>query len=495
MIAGLKPYPKMKHSGVDALGPVPSHWEVAKLGHIGRLFKGNGASKEDEMPTGIPCIRYGDLYTRHRYFIHNSRACISEERASDYTPIEFGDILFAASGETIDEIGKSAVNLIEGKAYCGGDVIVFRPKRRLDCGYMGYATDFRPAVIQKARMGRGFTVVHIYGDQLKKLAVPLPPIQEQTDIVRFLDHMDRRIQRYIRTKESLIALLEEQKQAIVHQAVTGEIDVRTQKPYSAYKDSGVEWLGTIPSHWDVLRLGKVIGLTVGFPFKSEGFTQSEQDIRLLRGINIAPGQLRWDDVVRWPASDVESYAEFQLAVGDIILGMDRPIIGSGVRVAMVNEPDVPSLLLQRVARIRPIEEKLTREFAVRLLSGISFSDYLAPIFTGISVPHLSPGQIREFRVALPSVDEQEAIGNYLSSIADRITRAVSRARVQISVMHEFRTRLIADAVTGTFDTREAVATLPETDVDDSGECSDDGFGPKSRRALNSLGPTHAEAEK
>ena len=263
-----------------------------------------------------------------------------------------------------------------------------------------------------------------------------------------LDHADCRIQRYNHAKQKLIALLEEQKQAITHRAVTGQINVETGQPYPTYKNSGVEWLGAVPSHWDVLRLGKVVGLTVGFPFKSEGFTQSEEDIRLLRGINIAPGQLRWDHVVRWPVSDIAKYAEFQLSAGDIILGMDRPIIGSGVRVAVVNESDVPSLLLQRVARIRPIEEKLTREFAMRFLSGISFSDYLAPIFTGISVPHLSPEQIRGFRVALPSLAEQEAIGNYLNSVADRITRAVSRVRAQISAMHEFRTRLIADAVTG-----------------------------------------------
>ena len=138
MSVELKPYPEMKDSGVDALGAVPAHWEVTKLGHIGRLFKGRGASKEDEAPTGTPCVRYGDLYTRHNYFIHDSRACIAEERTSNYTPIEYGDVLFAASGETIDEIGKSAVNLIEGEAYCGGDVIIFRPRQHVDSRYMGY---------------------------------------------------------------------------------------------------------------------------------------------------------------------------------------------------------------------------------------------------------------------------------------------------------------------------------------------------------------------
>ena len=81
--------------------------------------------------------------------------------------------------------------------------------------------------------------------------VPLPPPDEQAAIVRFLDRADRRIRRYIRAKERLIELLEEQKQAIIHQAVTGQIDVRTGQPYAAYKDSGAEWLGKVPEHWDL----------------------------------------------------------------------------------------------------------------------------------------------------------------------------------------------------------------------------------------------------
>ncbi|MDE0100353.1 MAG: restriction endonuclease subunit S, partial [Truepera sp.] len=127
-------------------------------------------------------------------------------------------MLFAASGETIDEIGKSAVNLIQSEACCGGDVILFRPERQVEARYMGYATDCRSAAAQKATMGRGTTVMHIYGGQLKYLTLPLPPLPEQIAITHFLDYTDRRIQRYIRAKQKLITLLEEQKQAIIHQA-------------------------------------------------------------------------------------------------------------------------------------------------------------------------------------------------------------------------------------------------------------------------------------
>ena len=191
MIANLISYPKMKPSGVEWLGNVPEHWEVRRLGQIGRLSKGNGGNKEDEVSLGVPCVRYGDLYTTHTNFILKSRSFVSVAKAEDYTPITFGDVLFAASGETINEIGKSAVNLMQSAACCGGDIILFRSERQVESRYMGYATDCRPAAAQKATMGRGITVKHIYGDQLKYLTLAFPSLPEQAAIVRFLDYADR----------------------------------------------------------------------------------------------------------------------------------------------------------------------------------------------------------------------------------------------------------------------------------------------------------------
>ena len=148
-------------------------------------------------------------------------------------------------------------------------------------------------------------------------------------------------------------------------------------PTSVSSPPGVEWLGDVPEHWEVIRFGRLITLTTGFPFKSEGFIQSEEDVRLLRGVNIAPGRLRWEEVVRWSAADTDNFAEYQLELGDIVLGMDRPIIQDGIRVAVVEQSDVPSLLLQRVARIRPGEE-LKRDFTLLLLRGQEFLRLLGP---------------------------------------------------------------------------------------------------------------------
>ena len=221
-----EPYPAYKPSGVKWLGDVPSHWEVRQLGRMGTLSKGNGGSKADEEPVGVPCVRYGDLYTTHTRFISSSRAFVSRARAAEYTPVNHGDVLFAASGETIDEIGKSAVNLILSEACCGGDIIVFRPKHRMHAPFMGYVTDCWSSANQKATMGRGFTVVHIYATQLKQLVLPIPPLSEQTAIARYLDHADRRIRRYVESAQRQIHLLNEYRTRLIADVVTGKLDVR-----------------------------------------------------------------------------------------------------------------------------------------------------------------------------------------------------------------------------------------------------------------------------
>ncbi len=286
MIEALKPYPAYTDSQEPCLGVVPTHWDVKKLRQVGRLFKGVGGTKEDAVAEGVPCVRYGDLYTTHSYFIRTSRTYLTEERAREYMPMEYGDVLFAGSGETLDDIGKSAVNLLTGPARCGGDLIMLRPTMTLHAPFLGYATDSRPSTAQKAAMGRGTTVKHIYPEQLKNLAICLPPMNEQESIVRILDHADRRIQRYIRAKQKLIALLNEQKQAIVHRAVTRGLD-----PNVRLKPSGVEWLGEVPEHWRVTSLKTVAEVQSGLTLGKIYISPELVELPYLRVANVQAGYL------------------------------------------------------------------------------------------------------------------------------------------------------------------------------------------------------------
>ena len=223
---GLDPNVKLKPSSMEWLGDVPEHWEVTQLGRLGSFSKGSGGTKEDEAPTGLPCIRYGDLYTTHKYFIDKSRSFIPVEKASNYTPIKKGDVLFPTSGETIEEIGKSAVNLIEPPVYCGGDLIIFRPKAMVNAKYSGYSLDSAKAQDQKSKMGRGVSIMHIYSNQLKYLWTPIPPVEEQEAIAGYIDESTEAIDKSISQTRRQIELIEEYRTRLIAYVVTGKLDVR-----------------------------------------------------------------------------------------------------------------------------------------------------------------------------------------------------------------------------------------------------------------------------
>ena len=223
---GLDPKAPMKPSGVEWLGDVPAHWEVKRLRQIGRLLKGGGGTKEDVVDAGVPCVRYGDLYTTFSYHITRPRGFVTPERVPDYTPLHFGDVLFAASGEKLAEIGKSAVNLLTAPAVCGGDVVILRPEIEVESRFLGYACDSPTAAMQKASLGRGTTVKHIYPDELRLILLSLPPLPEQRAIAAFLDRETAKIDTLVAEAESAITLLQERRSALISAAVTGQIDVR-----------------------------------------------------------------------------------------------------------------------------------------------------------------------------------------------------------------------------------------------------------------------------
>lgn len=168
-----------------------------------------------------------------------------------------------------------------------------------------------------------------------------------------------------------------------------------------------------------VRLGDVTKIDVGFPFKSECFSENPQDIRLLRGDNIAQGRLRWAGVKRWPIGSPYD-SRYELAPGDVVLAMDRPWIEAGLKQATVRDDDLPAVLVQRVARLRGVDGKLDQGYLAAIVSSGSFSDYLVSVQTGSAVPHISGRQIAEFSLRLPPIGEQRAIAEVLGALDDKI---------------------------------------------------------------------------
>ncbi len=437
MDPSLEPYPAYKDSGTAWLGEIPAHWSAGQLGRFGGFFKGNGGTKSDEVPDGVPCIRYGDIYTQHQFFAEASRSCVSTERARDYTPIRYGDILFAGSGETIEEIGKSVACLIRSRACCGGDVIVFRPSVEVDARFMGYATDCGAAASQKSRMGRGITVMHLYGDQLKYMWIALPPLTEQTTIAHYLDRETARIDALVERKQRLVELLQEKRVALISNAVTKGLD-----PDVPMGDSGAEWIGRMPSHWAVHRLFRIAKMESGHtPDRQRAEFWMDCDIPWV-SLNDTK-YLETHDYIEETRNSINALglagsSARMLPQGTVVFSRDATIGRCGIA-------PIPLAVSQHfIAWV--CEENLLPEYLLFVLR--SMTQELERHTMGSTLKTIGLPDVKRLVVPLPPIGEQRAIVEWLGretqvidSLSAKVTEVGERLR-------EYRSAVITAAVTG-----------------------------------------------
>lgn len=455
VITDLKPYSTYADSGQEWLGSTPAHWPALRAKCLFREVDERSTTGKEELLsvshlTGVTPRRSKTV----TMFLAESNV--------GHKLCRPGDLVINTLWAWMAALGVTRHLGIVSPAYgvyrplAGGGILQ---------AYADYLlrTPLYAAEYQRRSTGVNSSRLRLYPEQFLRIPVLVPPEAEQAAIVRFLDWANGRLERTIRAKRKVIALLNEQKQAIIHRAVTRGLD-----PGVPLKPSGIPWLGDIPQHWEAKRLGHVVRLLTGFPFPSIGFSADAGGVRLLRGINVTPGKVRWDSTVYWKRLPNDGLEDFELTAGDVVLGMDRPLVGSGVRAAVIQKQDVPALLLQRVARLRPTALLLS-DYLMLLLQGRVFADYMTPIFTGISVPHLSPQQIRDFRIGLPPTTEQQAIVASVRRETQSLKLTVDRLAREIELLREYRTRLAADVVTGKLDVREAAARLPDEAAPDAVE--------------------------
>ena len=303
-------------------------------------------------------------------------------------------------------------------------------------------------------------------EHFKTIYGTIPPVDEQAGIVRFLDHADRRIRRYIQPKERLVELLEEQKQVIIHQAVTGQIDVRTGQPYPVYKDSGVEWLGKVPVHWSkAIKLKYVSSLKgrLGWQGLKAGEYTNEGPY-IVSSAHFRNQKINWEICPHVTQERYEMDKHIQLAHGDILLMKDGAAMG---KLAFVDELPGLACLNSHLLLFRPLadDEGITYlpQFMLYYMQTECFQGYVQVNGTGATFLGISQESIGNHRVCLPPISEQTAVVRFLKHADRRIRAAISATQRQIALLKDYRTRLIADVVTGKLDVREAAATLPETD--------------------------------
>ena len=255
-MANLPRYENYKDSGVEWLGEIPKSWTITRMSNFGFFSKGQGISKAQVSESGFPALLYGDIYTKYEIKTDQLVTRIPASIANNSEKIYRSNLCFTASGETIEDIGKCVLYDSDKVGYAGGDIIIFRQTKQhsLYLSYLFNSYFFRE---QKAKLAKGEIIVHIYSSKLKTIKFCLPPIAEQKRIAEFLDRKCAEIDEAITKKERLIELLEEQKNILINQAVTKGLN-----PDAPTKDSGIDWLGDIPQHWQLKRIKNIFKLII-----------------------------------------------------------------------------------------------------------------------------------------------------------------------------------------------------------------------------------------
>lgn len=306
------------------------------------------------------------------------------------------------------------------------DMKVLRPVKGVDSRYLSWMLQGLEPVMLSLTDESAHGTKALRTDQWANLVVPVPDGSAQERIANFLDEQTARIDALIAEKERLLQLIAEQRLSVAERVLA-------------------------PAASELLvKLGFFVDLLPGFAFPSEEFSRDPEDIPLLRGVNVSPGGIRWDESVYWRRDYDASLERFKVREGDVILGMDRPWISSGARVAMVDASSDGALLLQRVCRLRG-GERFHQRFLYFALASDSFRQSVEVELTGVSVPHISPEQILRFKV--PALTPVEQAGRCASADAEveRLLALDVHTSAMLDSLREYRSSLISAAVTGQLD--------------------------------------------
>ena len=468
MAMHLKPYPAMKPSGSEWLGDVPKHWALRPLKAV--LSKNDsgvwGGDPDEGDGSATVVLRSTEQTVDGGWATSSPARRLLSEREKASALLEVGDLVVTKSSGSELHIGKTSLvtaNIAELGACFSNFMQRLRCRRGFEPRLVWYLLNSpigRQQLVFNSNTTTG--LANLNGTILGDVITPVPPIAEQAAIVRYLDYVDRRISRYIRAKQRLIELLEEEKQVIINRAVTRGLD-----PNVPLKPSGVEWLGDVPEHWEAVPLKRISSLDNSGSYGSEP-EQGEQVLPVATTAQIdSAGNF---SVERMPlrgfsTSEAQRYV---CRAGDILIVKSSGSIFNVISgKAGIIRPETPEFSFSNfLLRIVADPSRVEPEYLFLVLNGHLTKERVKRMVSGSTYPNLKVADYVAARVPVPPLSEQRAIVSAASPETAMVDRAAKAAENEIALLGEYRTRLIADVVTGKLDVREAAAGLPEADPAD-----------------------------
>jgi len=461
----LKPYTEYKDSGVELLGEIPEHWKIMKIKRLAKIIDGDRGKEypgpEDLLDDGIVFLSSNNIVSDKFDFRKARFISVDKFNRLGQGKLVEGDLAITVRG-TIGSVALFS-DLGFETAFINAQMMILRPGTRLIPEYVYRVATSNYWKTELAIRAYGSAQQQLSNEILSSIVVPAPATQEQRQIVRFLDVKTRLIDRFIRNKGRLIKLLQEQKQAVINDCVTGKMEVRRivdeddnssfrlQPSSCKMRDSGIDWLGEIPEHWEVLRIRHLATKTgSGKTPRGGAVVYVDEGIMLIRSQNVYDDGLRLDDVVYIDEEIDREMSQTRLQANDILLNITGASIG---RSNIVPKSILPANVNQHVCIIR-LRKNMNSRFISYFLKTQPIKYQILSLQQGASREGLNFQQVDNLLIILPvSMKEQEQIVNYIDQETPKIDQLLDQAQRQIDLIQEYRTRLIADVVTGKVDVR------------------------------------------
>lgn len=414
----MKRYEKYKPSGIEWIDELPEHWEVKPIKASFSTDKGLGITKADLVEEGIPVISYGQIHSKLNDFVHTKDALLRFVPVSiipegSKSSVGEGDFVFADTSEDVEGCGNCLYIEKEG-IYAGYHTVIARSKSQRDNRYLAFLFSTPCWRSQIRAQVYGVKVFSVTQQILKSTKIIVPPIAEQEAIVAYLDARCGDIDKVVATQEKRIALLNEMKQSIITQAVTQGLN-----PDAKMKDSGVEWIGMVPEHWEIKRFKHIGTICSGDGISSQEI--SDEGTYEVYGGNGLMG-----------------YSErFNVVSDKIVIGRVGALCGN-IHVSKGKR------FITDNALVFTITDNSDLDYVVYYMICADFNK----LNTSSAQPLITGTKVVNVKIAIPTLEEQVLIAEFLNRRCAEIDKQIKAVTRQIELLREYKQSLITEVVTG-----------------------------------------------
>ncbi len=408
----MKQYPAYKDSGVDWIGEIPNHWNYSRTKYVVGYEKGRNPKELDFIET--PWI-----YLTMEYLRGNPKQVFYVADNSEFVTVDDNEILLLWDGSNAGEFIRSRAGVLSS-------TMALLKIRNSHSNYAWYYLKAFERILKDYTIGMG--IPHVNGDEFRNNLFLIPQIDEQSQIVIFLDYKTHQIDDLVAKKQKLIELLKEERTAIINQAITKGLD-----PTVPMKDSEIEWLGEIPEHWEVKKVKQVLK---NLDFKRIPLSSEERGKMTLKTFDY------------YGASGVIDKVDNYLFDGEyILIGEDGANILTR-SCAMAYKATGRFWVNNHAHILQPYEGMV--DYFVNLLEQVDYSYYAS----GSAQPKLTQDKLENISITVPPVEDQIEIVKFLETKCSHIDSVLSRITKEIELISEYKTSLINEAVTGKIDVRD-----------------------------------------